>query len=191
MKPKYKVSCWQIFSATLVLSAFTFGGGYVIISMMKKAFVDQRGWLEEDELVELIALGQSSPGGVAINACVLLGYRLRGLPGALCALVGTILPSLIILSVVYVFYDFFRDNPYVASTFKGMQAGITAVIADVVVDMTAPYLKKEKAVQLAIAVAAFILAMVTDLNVAWIILGAAVLGGGLTLVRKWRGGRGA
>jgi len=121
-----------LFFSTFSLSAFTFGGGYVIVPLMKKRFVDRLHWLEEEEMLNLITLAQSSPGAVAVNASVLVGRRIAGLPGMLIATLGTVLPPFIILSVVSLFYTAFRDNAVVNAVLKGMQAGVAAVIADVV-----------------------------------------------------------
>ena len=122
----------KLFTSTFYLSAFTFGGGYVIIPLMKKKFVDDLQWIEKDEMLNFAAIAQSSPGAVAVNAAILLGYRIAGIPGALVTILGTVLPPLLILSVISFFYAAFRDNAVVNAVLKGMQAGVTAVIADVV-----------------------------------------------------------
>lgn len=72
---------WKLFSATFSLSAFTFGGGYIIIPLMRKKFVEQYHWIEEEEMMDLTAIAQSSPGAMAVNASILVGYRLAGIPG--------------------------------------------------------------------------------------------------------------
>ena len=101
MEKKSGFNLWAFFRATFVLSAFTFGGGYVIVPLMKKKFCDEYGWITEDETLELVAIGQSSPGAIAINASVLLGWRIKGLGGALVGARGTALPPLIILTVMF------------------------------------------------------------------------------------------
>lgn len=80
---KKKSALWTLFFSTLYLSAFTFGGGYVIVSLMKKKFVDEYHWIEEDEMLDLIAIAQSAPGAIAVNGAIVVGYKLAGLPGAL------------------------------------------------------------------------------------------------------------
>lgn len=124
-----------LFLSTFKLSAFTFGGGYVIIPLMRKQFVDRLGWLEEQEMLDLTAIAQSSPGPIAVNAAILLGYRVAGVPGALVTMLGTVIPPLVILSVISLFYDAFRSNLIVSRVMKGMQAGVAAVIFDVVLTM--------------------------------------------------------
>ena len=82
----------RLFLSTLYLSAFTFGGGYVIVTLMKKKFVDQYHWIEEDEMLDLIAIAQSAPGAIAVNGAIVVGYKLAGLLGTLVAIIATILP---------------------------------------------------------------------------------------------------
>ena len=116
----------KLFLSTLYLSAFTFGGGYVIVSLMKKKFVDECGWIKEEEMLDLIAIAQSAPGPMAVNGAIVVGYKLAGLTGALVSILGTILPPFIIISIVSVCYEAFRDNYFVSQMLEGMQAGVGA-----------------------------------------------------------------
>ena len=125
--PKRKL-LWQLFSSTFYISMFTFGGGFVIITFMKRKFVDTLHWIDEKEMLDLAALAQSSPGAIAVNAAILVGWRVGGALGMAVAVVGTILPPMIILSVISLFYAAFATNPYVALVLRGMQAGVAAVI---------------------------------------------------------------
>ena len=113
MKNKKEVLL-KLFVSTLYLSTFTFGGGYVIVTLMKKKFVDEYHWIEEDEMLDLIAIAQSSPGAIAVNGAIVVGYKLVGLAGALTAIAGTIIPPFVIISAISVFYTVFRDNFIVA-----------------------------------------------------------------------------
>ncbi len=173
---KEGLSHWAIFYNTFKMSAFTIGGGYVMIPMMKERFVDKLGWIDSDELAELTALGQSAPGAMVINTSALMGYRLLGFSGAACAVLGTALPPLIILAAVCRFYELIRDNTYVSAAFRGMRAGVAAVIADVVISMGAPYFKKDKLPSIFIMVAAFLAAFFLDINIALVIASCGVLG---------------
>lgn len=132
----------KLFCSTFYLSAFTFGGGYVIIPLMRKKFVEQYHWIEEEEMLDLTAIAQSSPGAIAVNASILIGYRLAGLFGALVTVLGTVLPPLIILSVISVAYTAFQNSLIVQLVLRAMQAGVAAVIADVVISMGWDVLKK-------------------------------------------------
>ena len=109
---------WQLFSSMFYLSAFTFGGGYVIITLMKNKFVDKYHWLEETEMLDLTALAQSAPGAIAVNASILVGWRLAGLVGMLTAVIATVLPPLLVLSVISLFYAAFAANPKSIEDYK-------------------------------------------------------------------------
>ena len=137
---------WKLFVSTLYLSAFTFGGGYVIVTLMKEKFVDELHWMEEDEMLDLIAIAQSAPGAIAVNGAIVVGYKLAGLLGALVAIVATIIPPFVIITVISYFYELFRDNFIVSKLLAGMQAGVGAVIASVVWDMGGGILKQKSAV---------------------------------------------
>ena len=122
---------WTLFKSMFVLSACTFGGGFVIVSLMKKKFVEELKWLEEDEMLDITAITQSSPGPLPVNASVIIGYRMQGIPGSLAAVLGTILPPMFVISLICVFYTEFRQNLYIAAALQVMRAGVAAVILDV------------------------------------------------------------
>ena len=132
-----KNTYWTLFWSTFQLSAFTFGGGFVIIPLMRKKFVHHLKWIEEEEMLDLTAIAQSCPGAIAVNASILVGYRVAGVPGALITMLGTVLPPLIIISIISLFYAAFRDNAVVSMVMSGMLAGVAAVICDVVLTMGA------------------------------------------------------
>ena len=118
--PKKRHIYWKLFYSTFQLSAFTFGGGYVIIPLMRKTFVEKLNWIEEQEMMDLTAIAQSSPGAIAVNASILIGDRVAGIKGAMITVFGTILPPLIIISIISMFYVAFRDNPFVNMAMTGM-----------------------------------------------------------------------
>lgn len=122
---------WILFKSMFLLSACTFGGGFVIVSLMKKKFVEELKWLEEDEMLDITAITQSSPGPLPVNASVSIGYRMQGIPGSLAAVLGTILPPMFVISLICVFYTEFRQNLYIAAALQVMRAGVAAVILDV------------------------------------------------------------
>lgn len=166
----------KLFSSTFALSSFTFGGGYVIVPLMKEKFVDDLAWLEEEEMLDMIAIAQSAPGPIVVNTSIILGYKIAGLAGAIVTLTGTVLPPLIIMTIVSMFYSAFRDNPVVSAILKGMQAGVAAVIANVVVDMGAKVLDEKSWISTAIMVGAFIANFVFKVNIMLIILVCALIG---------------
>lgn len=122
---------WILFKSMFLLSACTFGGGFVIVSLMKKKFVEELKWLGEDEMLDITAITQSSPGPLPVNASVIIGYRMQGIPGSLAAVLGTILPPMFAISLICVFYTEFRQNLYIAAALQVMRAGVAAVILDV------------------------------------------------------------
>lgn len=175
---------WKLFISTFYLSAFTFGGGYVIIPLMKKKFVDQFGWIEEEEMLDIAAIAQSSPGAIAVNASILIGYRLAGFLGAFITILGTILPPMITLSIISLFYTAFRDSAAVSAVLNGMQAAVAAVIADVVITMGLGVIKSKNVISVLVMVAAFVATYFFNVNVMLIILLCALLGVAVTLIEQ-------
>ena len=193
MKSKLKLYLtlfWEMFR----LSAISFGGGYVIVPLMKRSFVDKLGLMSEKEMLDYTAVAQSAPGAVAINTSILVGMRLGGVIGAAITLIATILPPLIIISVVALIYKLVIGNAIVLAVLRGMRAGICAVIADAVISMIATVTKDfSKASPLAwlrviIIPASFIAAFVLKINAALIVLAGAVIGIITAIVTRKAGG---
>ena len=174
----------RLFFSTLYLSAFTFGGGYVIVTLLKKKFVDECHWIEEDEMLDLVAIAQSAPGAIAVNGAIVVGYKLAGLLGAAVAITATILPPFVIISVISVFYEAFRDNFLVSQMLTGMQAGVGAVIASVVWQMGADVVRSKSAASVLIMAAAFAATCFLGVNVVLVILAAAGVGVVRTLLAQ-------
>lgn len=172
----YAAKLKALFLSTLYISAFTFGGGFVIVTFMKRKFVDELHWIDEQEMLDMTALAQSAPGAIAVNAAILVGWNVLGFPGMLIAVLGTIIPPMVVLSVISFFYAAFATNPYVALVLKGMQAGVAAVILDVVCDLGSNVLKTRSVLYIGLMVVAFIASFVFDVNVIIIILAAAAFG---------------
>ena len=122
---------WKLFISTLYLSAFTFGGGYVIVTLLKQKFVDELHWIDDEEMLDLVAIAQSSPGAIAVNGAIVVGYKLAGIPGILCSVLGAILPPFVILTVISFFYTAFKTNFVVQAMLRGMKAGVSAVIGGI------------------------------------------------------------
>lgn len=160
----------KLFLSTLYLSAFTFGGGYVIVTLMKERFVDKYHWISEEEMLDLVATAQSAPGPIAVNGAIVVGYKLGGLIGVVVSVLGTVLPPFFILSVISFFYEAFQSNVWVAQVLDGMQAGVGAVIAVVVYDMAMGVAKDKSILSYVIMIGAFVLSYFFNINVALIIL---------------------
>lgn len=174
----------QIFISTLYISAFTFGGGYVIVTLMKRKFVDQYRWIENEEMLDLIAIAQSSPGAVAVNGAIVVGYKLAGLKGALTAILATVIPPFLIIWLIAGVYEAFRSNRVVSLLLEGMQSGVAAVIAAVVYDMAAGIFAGRDFCSISIMAGSFLASWALGLNAACIVLVCLVLGAARTLIRK-------
>ena len=178
-----KMRLLKLFWSTLYLSAFTFGG-YVIVSLMKKKFVDELGWIDEEEMLDLVAIAQSTPGAIAVNGAIVVGYKLEGIIGVIAAIAGTIIPPFVIISVISFFYELFASNVYVQQVLTGMQAGVGAVIACVVFDMGSGIVRSKSILSMCIMIAAFVAGYVFNVNVVLIILACGALGAVLTLAQR-------
>ena len=166
----------KIFFSMLYISAFTFGGGFVIVTFMKRRFVEELHWIDEKEMLDMTALAQSSPGSIAVNIAILIGWKVAGFAGMLTAVLGTVIPPMVILSIISLFYKLFAANRYVSLVLKGMQSGVAAVILDVAVSLGLKVWHTKQWVHIAVMAAAFIATFFFRINVIWIILIAAVIG---------------
>ncbi len=174
MMPRSRIL--SLFGSMLTISAFTFGGGFVIVSLMKRKLVDEKGWLTEEEMLDMTALAQSAPGPIAVNAAILVGKRVAGWPGLFAALLGTLIPPVVIIGLISLVYAQFASNAWVRAALSGMSCGVAAVIADVVVGLSGKIMAERDAFSLILMVCAFILTYFLHINVIWVILLAALAG---------------
>ena len=170
----------KLFRAMFTLSACTFGGGFVIVSLMKKKVVEENHWLEEDEMLDVTAIAQSSPGPIPVNASVILGYRLHGVIGSLVAVAGTILPPMLLLSVIAVFYDQFRSSAMINTALTVMRTGVAAVICDVVINLAKNVIGTKSPLYIGLMIITFIMGYF--LNVSAMVIILCCLGTGIVLV---------
>ena len=166
----------QLFVSTFRLSACTFGGGFVIIPLMRKRFVEELGWIEEQEMMDLTAIAQSAPGAIGVNASILVGYHVAGIPGALLTVLGTVLPPLIIISVISLFYQAFRDSAIVSMAMAGMLCGVAAVIFDVVIHMVKTVARQKRILPLLVLLGSFTAVRFFGVNIILVILVCGVIG---------------
>lgn len=176
----------KLFLSTFKLSACTFGGGFVIIPLMKKKFVEELGWIEEQEMLDLTAIAQSSPGAIAVNASILVGCHVAGILGALITVLGTVLPPLIIISVISMFYQAFRTNPIVNMAMAGMLCGVAAVIMDVVLNMSKTIFQQKRILPVLVMAGSFIGVRFFSVNIIVIILVCGIIGAADTLYQDKR-----
>ena len=153
----------KLFFSTFYLSAFTFGGGYVIITLLKQKFVDELHWISEDEMLDLVAL-------------ILVGYKLAGIPGVLTSVLGAVIPPFVILTLISSFYTVFKSNLIIKTLLTGMKAGVAAVIMSVVFDMMTGVTKSKDPALVIVMIAAFLANFVFHINVVFIILLTAAFG---------------
>ena len=168
---------WTLFRTCFIISACTFGGGLVVISMLQKKFVDELHWIEEDEVMDMVAIAQSCPGVMAVNTSIMIGYRIAGPIGAILTVLGTVTPPMVILAVISAFYTQFRTNYIVALLLKGMQAGVAAVMINVTYSMVRNVLKDRKLIYLLMFIAASIAYIIFRLDIILLIIACGIVGG--------------
>ena len=178
-----------LFLSNLYISACTFGGGFVIVSFMRRRYVEELHWITEEEMLDMTALAQSAPGPIAVNAAIQVGWKVGGLAGMLASVLGTCVPPVVILSVISLFYRRFAENRYVALVLRGMQCGVAAVILSVTADLVKNVARRRRIIDAIVALAAFAAVFWLRINVVFIILAAAAVGIAAALAEKRRGGR--
>lgn len=168
---------FELFKTMFVLSAFTFGGGYVIVSLMQKEFVEKKKWISEDEMLDLIAIAQSAPGPIAVNASIAIGYKIAKIGGILCCVLATILPPFLIMVVIWYASQWLHLPESFDQLMKGMEIGVCALIVNVVYDMQKKFDKKVFAY--VICVATIVLTGILNVSIPivlllWILCGLMV-----------------
>ncbi|GHU50775.1 chromate transporter [Clostridia bacterium] len=168
----------KLFLSTLYISAFTLGGGIAIVPLIKRKFVDELHYINEREMIDFIAIAQSSPGAMAVNLSFLAGYKKAGVRGALCATFGTVLPPFVIISIISIFYQSFRDNEIVRRAMAGAAPAVAGVIAVSVFDIGRSVLgvAGDRKLSVVTALSAFALSFFFSVNVVYIILACVILG---------------
>lgn len=171
-----KTFFWQLFKSTFIISAFTIGGGFVIVPLLKTKFVDEFKWIEEKDALNMVAIAQSAPGVVAVNAAISIGYRLAGLLGTLVAVLATVLPPLITLSIISYCYNAVAGNEYIQLVLKGMQCGATAIIINVALELLAKEFKKKLVLPLLIIAGTFVANYFFQVNLMTAVIADGLLG---------------
>ena len=164
---------FQLFWTYLKIGTFTLGGGYAMLPLIQREVVDRKGWIDEEEFLNMIALAQAAPGLIAVNSAIFIGWRVGGWRGVAGAVLGAVLPSfLIILAIAIVFQDW-KELPAVEAAFKGIRPAVVALIA-------APLFKMAKSAKISwitalIPVAAALLIWLGHVNPVWVILATIVI----------------
>ena len=164
----------QSFAIFFKLGAFTLGGGYAMVPLIENEIVTKRHWLAKEDFIDLLAISQSSPGILAVNISIFIGYRLRGWRGSVITALGTILPSFLIILSIALFFHTFKDNPTVERIFKGIRPAVVALIAAPTFSMAKSAKVTRKTVWIPILSA--LLIWLLGFSPIWIIIAAGVGG---------------
>ena len=188
MRVKRWKSCLELFAVFFKIGLFTFGGGYAMISLIENEIGERRKWIGQDELAEVFAIAESTPGPIAVNSATYVGYRRAGVRGGVCATLGVVLPSFLIIYIISLFYERFMAMTAVANAFKGVQAAVAFLILRAGLRMVVRL--PRRALEIAACAAGALLVLAVNalgwrLSTIWLILGGAVAG--LLLRRAARG----
>ena len=164
----------DLFLTFMKIGAFTFGGGYAMIPLIQREVCDNKQWLNEDDILEVVAIAESTPGPLAINAATFVGSRRTGTLGAVCATLGVVLPSFLIISLVSFVLKAFQESRAVQYAFMGIRAGVLALILKAVYTMFMA--TKKHAVSYVIMAAALVLTAFLKIDAVFVIIGCAVFG---------------
>lgn len=165
---------WQVFSSFFKIGAFTFGGGYAMIPLIQNEAVEKHGWVTDEDILEIIAIAESTPGPIAINSATFVGYRAAGVLGSMCATLGVVLPSFVIILLISFVLKQFQDIKVVQYAFQGIRAGVLALLCKSLWTM---YKKSPKGwVSYVVMAAAFVLTAFVGVNVIFVVIGCAVFG---------------
>lgn len=178
---------WLLFTTAFTSSA-TANSGYAILSVMKNLFVYKHKWFTEEEMNDYIGLAQSAPGAMAVNGAVVVGYQIAGIIGAIVGILGIIIPPIIIMTLVTIFYQYIVTNVYVRMFMEGMQAGVCALLLDVIIGLFTSVTKEKSIYPYVLVIAGFIFVKFTDFSVFYLALGCIVAGIIKTLIMNRKAG---
>lgn len=173
---------FELYAAFFRIGGLTFGGGLTMLPMLKHELVTKKNWVKEDDLLDYYAIGQCTPGIIAVNVSTFVGYKKRGIIGAIFSTLGMISPSLIIVSIIALFLSGFMSNPYVAHAVGGIKIVVCALMLNTVITMGKKTIKNVLGV--VICILAFLIAMLTPVPTVAIVIVAGVLGVLLTKFDK-------
>ncbi len=167
-------TAWKLFQVFFKIGAFTFGGGYAMIPLIQKETVEQHKWVTDDDILEIIAIAESTPGPIAVNSATFVGYRTAGVLGSVCATLGVVLPSFVIILALSFVLQQFHALEAVRYAFAGIRAGVLALLFKSLWSM---YQKSPKGwVSYVVVAGAFVLTAFFSVNVLFVIIGCAVFG---------------
>ncbi len=173
---KQKVSLWQLFATFFKVGAFTFGGGYAMLALLEEELIVKKKWITSQDMLDIVVIAESTPGVIAVNTATSVGYRVRGIVGALIATLGVVLPSFVIIYALSFAMQAFQDNRWYKAAFTGIQACVTILVVNAFLKLS-KQLNKD-VFSIVMLVAAFVVATLTDFNIIYVIL----IGGAVGLI---------
>ena len=165
---------WDLFSTFFKIGAFTFGGGYAMIPLIQRETVENHEWISEEDMINMVAIAESTPGVLAVNSATFVGCRVAGFWGAVCATFGVVLPPFVIICILSLFYLSFLQNKWVAAAFGGIRCAVVLLMANAVVKLSKQV--KFSPLYAVLAAAAFVLAVFTEADTILILFAAGVIG---------------
>ena len=177
---------WQLFSSFFKIGLFTFGGGMAMIPFIQKETVEKHGWIEEKDILEILAISESTPGPIAVNTATFIGYQKAGVLGSAAATLGVVLPSFIIILIISTFLRRFQEIPEVQYAFAGIRAGVIALVIKALIKL---YKGCPKNIISYIVIGLAFASAVLGVNVIIIILCAAAIGIGTVIYDNIKAGK--
>ncbi len=174
----------ELFLSFANIGAFTFGGGYAMIPLLQKEVVENKKWISENEMLDITAISQSTPGPLAINCATFVGYKVGGIMGSILATLGVVLPSFFVIIIVSILFNMFRDNAIVENVFAGIKAGVIVLILEAALKLSKQL--KHNWFNFILLTASFLITVFTSINVIYVLIVCALLGvlvHGLNLVK--------
>ncbi|MBQ7600530.1 MAG: chromate transporter [Clostridia bacterium] len=174
----------ELFVTFLKIGAFTFGGGYAMIPLIQKEAVEKKGWIKDDDILEIVAIAESTPGPIAVNAATFVGFRTAGFWGAFSATLGLVIPSFAIILLISFLLREFREIRAVRYAFIGIRAAVLALIVRALISMYKQ--SPKKIISYVIMAASLILVAFFRINVIFVILGCGLCGLVFSLIERRR-----
>lgn len=166
----------------LKLGLFTFGGGYAMIAIIQRDLVEKKNWLTEEELADMLIVSESTPGPIIINTATYVGYKIWGVAGGIVATIGSVIPPLVVISLLYSVLDVFSTNKWVNAAFRGVHCAVVVLLVNAIVTIVKPM--KKTVLTIGIGVVSFFIALFTDFNSIWLILIGGVIGILISVCRR-------
>ena len=164
---------WDLFRAFFTIGAMTFGGGYAMLPMLEREIVNKHKWATQEELLNYFAIGQCTPGIIAVNTATFVGYKVKGVIGGIAGTLGVIAPSIVIITVIAMVLENFMDIAWVQNAFAGIRVAVCALITASVVKLFKSNVKKYW--HIALAVAGFVVVALLKLSPVYVVVACAVL----------------